>query len=92
MITLSDVSMRYGARLLFERVTWRLAPGIHYGLIGANGSGKSTLLRLISGQLTAESGTISRPNSLRLGVLPQDSAQYDCDPLLDVVLRGNTRL
>ncbi len=92
MISLSDVSMRFGPQVLFEGVAWRLGPGRHYGLVGANGSGKSTLLRLMAGELKPEGGTVSRPNDLVLGVLPQDHTRYDAELLLDVVLQGKRRL
>ncbi|HUJ76524.1 MAG TPA: ABC-F family ATP-binding cassette domain-containing protein, partial [bacterium] len=92
MITVSNISMRFGALVLFEGVTWQLQPGEHTGLVGANGAGKSTLLRLMAGQLAPESGTVARPNGLRLGVLPQDQAALDPRPLLHVVLMGNAAL
>ncbi|MCZ6472192.1 MAG: ATP-binding cassette domain-containing protein, partial [SAR324 cluster bacterium] len=72
MISLSDLTMRFGTQVLFENVAWRLNPGGHYGLVGANGTGKSTLLHLMSGELKPESGQISRANDLRLGILEQD--------------------
>src|SRR5574341_516488 len=92
MLTLSGVSMRFGARVLFEGADWQLHPGGHYGLVGANGSGKSTLLRLMAGEIQPESGTISRPGALRLAMLPQDQSRLDALPLLDVVLMGRERL
>ena len=92
MISVSDLTMRFGVRVLFEEVTWRLNPGAHYGLVGANGTGKSTLLRLLAGELKPERGTVSRPNDLRLGVLEQDHYRNDGVRLLDVVLMGRPRL
>ncbi len=92
MISFSEVTMRFGSRLLFEDVTWRLHPGTHYGLVGANGTGKSTVIRLMTGELGPETGEISRPNGLRLGVLPQDHFRYDALPLLDTVMMGKPRM
>ena len=92
MITLSEVTMGFGAQLLFENVTWRMNPGRRYGLVGANGTGKSTLLKLLDGQLRAEKGVVSRPNDLRLGVLAQDQNRYDGMNLLDVVIQGKPHL
>ncbi|MCZ6644687.1 MAG: ATP-binding cassette domain-containing protein [SAR324 cluster bacterium] len=92
MISLSDLTMRFGTQVLFENVAWRLNPGGHYGLVGANGTGKSTLLHLLSGELKPESGQISRANDLRLGILEQDHFRNDALRLLDVVLMGRPRL
>jgi ATPase subunit of ABC transporter with duplicated ATPase domains len=92
MLTLSGLSMRFGANVLFEDASWQLQPGGHYGLVGANGSGKSTLLKLMGGQLAPETGTIAMPNAVRLGMLQQDQARFDASPLLDVVLMGKPLL
>ena len=92
MLTLSSVSMRFGAQVLFDNVSWQLHPGERTGLVGANGTGKSTLLLLMSGELAPESGTIQRKSGLRLGVLGQDQAKYDGSSLLDVVLMGRPAL
>jgi ATPase subunit of ABC transporter with duplicated ATPase domains len=92
MLTLSSVSMRFGAQVLFEDVTWQLHAGERTGLVGANGTGKSTLLKLMAGQIAPESGTVQPDNDLRLGVLGQDQARYDRSPVLDVVLMGRPAL
>ena len=92
MITLSDLTMRFGGQLLYEDVGWQLRPGGHYGLVGANGSGKSTLLRLMSGELTPEAGSVVRPSALRIGTLGQDQFRLDELRLLDVVLMGRPQL
>ncbi len=92
MIGLSDVTVRFGAQLLYTGVSWQLRTDGHYGLVGANGSGKSTLLRLLAGELTPEEGQISRPGALRIGTLPQDRFDYDDDPALGVVLMGRPAL
>jgi len=92
MLTLTSVSMRFGAQILFEDIGWQLHPGERTGLVGANGSGKSTLLKLMAGQIGPESGKIQRKSDLRLGVLGQDQAKYDAVALLDVVLMGRPEL
>lgn len=92
MIGLSDVTVRFGAQLLYTAVSWQLRGGGHYGLVGANGSGKSTLLRVLAGELTPEEGQISRPGALRIGTLAQDHFDYDEARALDVVLMGRPAL
>jgi len=92
MLTLSNVTMRFGAQILFENVSWQLHPGERTGLVGANGTGKSTLLKLMAGQMAPESGAIQRSGDLRLGVLAQDQARFDAVAVLDVVLMGRPRL
>ncbi len=92
MIGLSDVTVRFGAQLLYTGVSWQLRTGGHYGLVGANGSGKSTLLRVLAGELTPEEGQVSRPGALRIGTLIQDHFDYDDARALDVVLMGRPAL
>ena len=92
MITLSDLTMRFGGQLLYEGVNWQLNPGGHYGLVGANGSGKSTLIRLMTGELSPDAGSVARPAALRLGTLGQDQFRFDEMRLLDVVLMGRPQL
>ena len=88
MVTLTDISKRYGGRVLFDEVNLQLHQGARYGIVGANGAGKSTLLRLISGEETASSGTVQMPRRARIGVLEQDHFQYDDDRIIDVVMMG----
>ena len=92
MITLSDLTMRFGGQLLYEGVNWQVNPGGHYGLVGANGSGKSTLIRLMTGELSPDAGSVARPAALRLGTLGQDQFRFDEMRLLDVVLMGRPQL
>ena len=92
MITINDVTMRFGGQLLYEGVNWQLRPGGHYGLVGANGSGKSTLIRLMTGELTPDAGAIVQPAALRLGTLGQDQFRFNEMRLIDVVLMGRAQL
>ena len=72
MITLSDLGRSFGERTLFEAVTLQLNPATRYGVVGANGCGKSTLLRMLAGDDSPTSGSISIPRGVSLGVLRQD--------------------
>jgi ATPase subunit of ABC transporter with duplicated ATPase domains len=92
MITVNNLGMHFGGKTLFEDVSFQLNPGNRYGLVGANGSGKSTLVRILSGEVTPESGSVSLPSSLKVGVLKQDHALYREDRIIDVVLKGKREL
>jgi len=90
MISVANVSMRYGSKVLFDDVTTTFSPGRRYGLTGPNGAGKSTFMKLLTGELTPQKGTVSRPE--KLGVLSQDQYAFDQFRVLDTVIMGNTRL
>src|SRR5450432_2009903 len=90
MISVSNVSMRYGAKVLFEDVSTAFTPGRRYGLTGPNGSGKSTLMKILSGELEPQKGTVVRPR--KLGVLSQDQFAFDAHSAIDTVIMGNKRL
>lgn len=92
MLTLTDVSVRFGGQVLYEGVDWQLRPRGHYGLVGANGSGKSTLLRVMSGELAPTEGSVSRIRDLRIGTLGQDHFRFDDRTALEVVRMGQPRL
>jgi ATPase subunit of ABC transporter with duplicated ATPase domains len=92
MIAVSDVSMDFGGRVLFEGVSFQLNAGQRYGLVGANGSGKTTLLNILSGITEPSSGSVSIPKRLRLGVLRQDQFLYEDHEILSVALMGNQEL
>ncbi|MEW8957448.1 ABC-F family ATP-binding cassette domain-containing protein [Clostridium sp.] len=92
MITASNISLRYGARKLFEEVNLKFTPGNCYGVIGANGAGKSTFLKILSGEIEANTGEIIVPNNVRVSVLKQDHYQYDEYEVLETVIMGNERL
>jgi ATPase subunit of ABC transporter with duplicated ATPase domains len=90
MLSVSNVSMRYGAKILFEDVSTAFAPGRRYGLTGPNGAGKSTFMNLLSGELEPQKGTVVRPP--KLGVLSQDQFAFDAYTVLNTVIMGNRRL
>ena len=92
MINVTDVSLRFGERKLFEDVNLKFNPGNCYGVIGANGAGKSTFLKILSGELDPNTGSISIPKDTRVSVLKQDHFEYDEYTVLDAVIKGNTRL
>jgi ATPase subunit of ABC transporter with duplicated ATPase domains len=82
--------MRYGAKILFEEVTVTFQAGRRYALTGPNGAGKSTFMKILTGELDAQKGTVTRPR--KLGVLKQDQFAYEQHRVLDVVMMGNARL
>src|SRR5579862_7623798 len=90
MISVSNVTMRYGAKLLFEDVSVTFTSGRRYGLTGPNGAGKSTFMKILTGELDAQKGTVVRPK--KLGVLSQDQFAFDQYRVLDTVIMGNKRL
>ncbi|MEQ1855260.1 MAG: ABC-F family ATP-binding cassette domain-containing protein [Longimicrobiales bacterium] len=92
MISVSNVSMDFGGRYLFENASFQLNAGQRYGLVGANGSGKTTLLNIITGQVEATEGAVSIPKRLRLGVLRQDQFLYEDREILSVAIMGNAEL
>jgi len=92
MIATSNVSLRFGARKLFEDVNVKFTPGNCYGLIGANGAGKSTFVKILSGELEPTTGEVILGHDCRLSVLKQDHFAYDDVEVLKAVLMGNSRL
>ena len=86
MITVNNVSLRFGKRTLFENVNLKFTNGNCYGLIGANGAGKSTFLKLLSGEVETTTGEISIGKGERLSVLKQDHNLYNDYRVLDVVI------
>lgn len=77
MISINDLTFLIGSRALYDEANWHIKPGDRVGLIGANGTGKSTLLKLIVGEYTPSSGTISMSKDLKIGYLNQDLLSYD---------------
>ena len=92
MISTTNVSLRYGKRILFEDVTAKFLPGNCYGLIGANGAGKSTFLKILSGEMEPNTGSVEMPAGQRLAVLSQNQFAYDEQPVLQTVIQGHQRL
>lgn len=92
LITVTNVSLRYGERKLFDDVNLKFTPGNCYGVIGANGAGKSTFLKILSGEIEPNTGDISVGSGIRMSVLKQDHYRYDNFPVLETVIMGNERL
>jgi ATPase subunit of ABC transporter with duplicated ATPase domains len=92
MINVSNLSLRYGKRVLFEDVNLKFTEGNCYGIIGANGAGKSTFLKILSGDIEPNTGKVEIPKGQRMSVLKQDHHQYDEVPVLQAVVRGNETL
>ncbi len=92
MITVSNVSVQFGKRVLFNEVNLKFTSGNCYGIIGANGAGKSTFLKTISGELEPTTGSIALGPGERLSVLSQDHFKWDAFTVMDTVLMGHTVL
>lgn len=92
MITVSNLAIQFGKRVLYKDVNMKFTNGNIYGVIGANGAGKSTLLKAISGELEPTKGTIEMGPGERLSVLSQDHFKFDDITVLDTVLMGHTVL
>ena len=92
MITVSNVSVQFGKRVLFNDVNLKFTSGNCYGIIGANGAGKSTFLRTIYGDLDPTTGTIALGSGERLSVLSQDHFKWDSYTVMDTVMMGHTVL
>jgi ATPase subunit of ABC transporter with duplicated ATPase domains len=82
--------MRYGSKVLFDEVSTTFIAARRYGLTGPNGAGKSTFMKLLTGELTPQRGTVSRPD--KIGVLSQDQYAFDAFRVIDTVIMGNRRL
>ena len=92
MITVTNVSLRYGDKKLFEDVNLKFTAGNCYGVIGANGAGKSTFLKILSGDVEPNTGDVSIDPGVRMSVLKQDHYAFDEFTVLDTVIMGNKRL
>ncbi len=90
MITLSNIAVQFGKRILYQDVNMKFTNGNIYGIIGANGAGKSTLLKVISGELEPTKGTFEMAPGERMSVLSQDHFKFDDQTVLDTVLQGHT--
>ena len=92
MITVTNLAIQFGKRVLYKDVNIKFTPGNIYGIIGANGAGKSTLLKAISGELEANKGYVELGPGERLSVLDQDHFKFDEYSVLDTVLMGHEPL
>jgi ATPase subunit of ABC transporter with duplicated ATPase domains len=92
MISVNNLSLRYGKRVLFEDVNIRFTEGNCYGIIGANGAGKSTFLKIISGEIDPTTGRVDISKDQRMSVLKQNHYEFDEVSVLETVMRGNSRL
>ena len=92
MLNVSNVSLRFGKRVLFEDVNIKFVEGNCYGLIGANGAGKSTFLKILSGELDSQTGHISMNPGERMSFLKQNHFEFEEVPVLQTVIMGNKRM
>src|SRR5690625_4803632 len=92
MINVSNVSLHFGDKKLFEDVNIQFNNGNCYGVIGANGAGKSTFLKVLSGEIEPQQGDVSIPADKRIAVLKQDHFAYEDEQVLETVLMGHERL
>jgi ATPase subunit of ABC transporter with duplicated ATPase domains len=92
MITVNNLSLQFGKRVLFDEVNMKFTAGNCYGVIGANGAGKSTFLKILAGDIDPTRGNVSIDNGKRMAVLRQNHYQYDEVPVLDTVIMGHARL
>ena len=92
MLSVSNLSLQFGKRVLFDEVNTKFTQGNCYGIIGANGSGKSTFLKIITGKLDPTSGQVHLEKGKRMSVLSQDHFAFDEFPVLETVMMGNKPL
>ncbi|MFT6826091.1 MAG: ATPase subunit of ABC transporter with duplicated ATPase domains, partial [Patiriisocius sp.] len=92
MLSVSNLSVQFGKRVLFDEVNTKFVSGNCYGIIGANGAGKSTLLKIISGKQDPTSGHVHLQSGKRMSILEQNHNAYDEFPVLETVVRGNKHL
>ena len=92
MISVKDIKLAYGKRVLFEDVNLNFTKGNCYGVIGANGAGKSTFLKILSGEIEPNKGTISITPGERMAILKQNQFQFDEETVLNTVMMGHTQL
>lgn len=92
MISVNNLELQFGKRILFQEVNIQFNPGNCYGIIGANGAGKSSFLKLLSGELQANKGVISQGQGERMSVLSQDHFAFEQYTVLDTVLMGHSTL
>jgi ATPase subunit of ABC transporter with duplicated ATPase domains len=92
VLSVNNLSLRFGKRALFEEVNLKFTPGHCYGVIGANGAGKSTFLKILSGEIDPTTGKVVMDAGVRMSVLKQNHFEFDDVPVLQTVLMGNRKL
>src|SRR5688572_16082927 len=92
MITVNNVTLSFGKRVLFDEVNLSFSKGNCYGIIGANGAGKSTFLKILSGEIDPNKGTIDITPGERIAVLKQNQSEFDDCTVLNTVLMGHKKL
>ena len=92
MIAANNVSLQYGKRVLFDEVNIKFTNGNCYGILGANGAGKSTFLKILSGEITPNSGTVTIDTGKRMAALKQNHFEFDQESVLNTVMRGHDKL
>src|ERR1700704_2262500 len=92
MISVKNLTLAYGKRVLFEEVNLNFIKGNCYGVIGANGAGKSTFLKILSGEIEPNKGTVEITPGERMAVLKQNQFQFDEETVLNTVMMGHTKL
>ncbi|MEP2510398.1 MAG: ATP-binding cassette domain-containing protein, partial [Reichenbachiella sp.] len=92
MISVNNISLQYGKRILFDEVNIKFTQGNCYGVIGANGAGKSTFLKILSGEIAANSGQVVLDPGKRMAVLKQNHFEYDEETAIHTVMRGHHEL
>lgn len=92
MLTVSNLSLQFGKRVLFDEVNIKFTKGNCYGIIGANGAGKSTFLKILTGKQDPTTGSVSLETGKRMSVLEQDHYSFDNFNVIETVLRGNEKL
>lgn len=92
MLDVTNVTVRFGGRVLFDEVNISFTQGNCYGIIGANGAGKSTFLKVLSGEIESVKGQVNLAPGRRMAVLEQDHFKYDAHPVRDTVIMGHKRL
>ncbi len=92
MIAANNISLQYGKRVLFDEVNIKFTSGNCYGIIGANGAGKSTFLKILSGEISPNSGTITIETDKRMAALKQNHFEFDQESVLNTVMRGHDKL
>lgn len=92
MLSTNNISLQYGKRILFDDVNIKFTAGNCYGVIGANGAGKSTFLKILSGEVSPNSGSVTIEPGKRMAVLKQDHSAYNDSTVLDTVMMGHSEL